>query len=101
MSPGADRGFVLPNMEEYMKVDRKKFENHINKFALKPCPLCGQLNWTFVDMVFQLPEFNPDPDDPSIGKSYPVVPVMCETCGNTIFISAIVAGLARNIGKQS
>ena len=79
-----------------MTLDRNKFEKHINKFKLNKCPICNQKKWIFVDKMFHLPEYVQDPDLMS-NYSYPVVPIVCENCGNTLFISAIVAGLVDSL----
>lgn len=75
-----------------MKVDEKKAMEYIKKIKAPVCPLCGEKEWNFGDKVYQLMEF--DFDGLHLGKStIPVVPIVCENCGNTYFVNALVAGL--------
>lgn len=57
------------------------------------CPLCGGSEWSVSDGIFELRGFN----DGKIGGSeiFPVIPVTCNRCGNTVFISALASGLMK------
>lgn len=75
-----------------MKVSQEKMLNYLKKIHGSVCPLCNSNNWTISDQVFQAPEF----DYKGLligGTSYPMVPLTCQTCGNTYFINALVSGL--------
>ena len=57
----------------------------------KPCPMCGGGPWTVQDRTFQLMEFN-EVGMVVGGAVFPVVPIMCGNCGNTILINAMLSG---------
>jgi hypothetical protein len=79
---------------------QQKAINWINKKSLnKGCEVCGQNHWgVSTDVVtpivlknnsFQLG-----------GTSYPSVVVICNNCGNTKFINAVLAGLIDTTEKD-
>lgn len=60
------------------------------------CPLCKGREWNVSGEIFELREFNNG--DLVIGgksKIFPVIPVTCKNCGNTVFISALSTGLLK------
>jgi len=52
--------------------------------------MCGVGNWNVQDSMFQLSQYNPLILG---GPVIPVIPVVCNNCGNTILVNAITAGL--------
>ena len=55
---------------------------------LGPCPLCGNQKWILGDNILELREFRGG--GLAIGgKLFPVVPLTCNNCGNTLFLSAL------------
>ena len=68
-----------------------------SKWKNQTCPMCGSRTWNVTDKVFELREFN----DGNLvlggpgGSVYPVIPVTCGNCGNTIFVSALSTGLIK------
>lgn len=69
-----------------------------SKWKNQTCPMCGNRAWNVTeDKIFELREFN----DGNLvvggpGSSiYPVIPVTCGNCGNTIFVSALSTGLMK------
>ncbi len=61
------------------------------KWGDRQCPMCGKGPLTVQDKVFQLTEFHHG----SLvmgGPLVPIVPVVCNNCGNTILVNAIIAG---------
>lgn len=74
-----------------MKIEREKIEQYLKKFPVKPCALCGQKDWTVLERPFSLIEYAAS----TLGMSYQYVtiPIACNNCGNTLLISARVAGL--------
>ena len=58
----------------------------------RSCPMCDAGDWNIQAAVFQLIPWG---DDTLVvgSPNVPVVPVICTKCGNTILISAKVAGL--------
>lgn len=75
-----------------MKVEKSKLEAYLKRIHPTSCPLCGKSSWTVSDIVFQSPEFN-DGEHPIGRASFPMIPIVCENCGNTYFINALAAKL--------
>ena len=48
-----------------------------DKWAGRPCPMCGTGNWNVNDSTFQLTEFNQG----SVVIGGPVIPIIPVTCG--------------------
>lgn len=80
--------------------------------AKHPCALCGQWNWKYGDRLIIL-EGGPEPtpslyvlayrqrNQPDLGKTlgplppvYPVLPLWCENCGNTLLLNVYQLGVA-------
>lgn len=77
-----------------MKVDQKKLQQYLSKITPPECPLCHKRNWGVNDTIFQLLEFQNGELIIGGGKNiFPVVPLICDNCGNVYFINAIKAGL--------
>ena len=75
-----------------MKISQQRINDYLNRIHGSICPLCNSNRWTISDQVFQAPEF--DYNGIIVGGiSYPMVPLTCQTCGNTYFINALFAGL--------
>ncbi len=71
-------------------VDMDKMEAHAtSKFKHHKCALCDGHEWGISERVFRIAD--------NVGitarSSYPAVFLTCANCGNTLIISAIVAGL--------
>lgn len=61
-----------------------KLLNIINeKWIAKNCLLCGNNDWTMSPILAELHEHNNE------NKIIPLVPITCNNCGNTIFISPL------------
>lgn len=71
------------NLIDYLK---EKWKNNC-------CPMCGESNWFVQTKVFQLTEFSKEKNLFIGGPVFPVIPVMCVYCGNTILVSAIQASV--------
>ncbi len=71
--------------------DVQKFIEHLKeKWAGRPCQMCGGANWNVQRTVFEIREF----DKGSLtvgGPVIPVVPVVCNNCGNTVMVNAIIS----------
>jgi hypothetical protein len=83
------------------KADSEKIIKYLQeKWAGRPCPMCGNAGWSVQDSVFELREFHGG--SMVIGGSalIPVVPVACNNCGNTVLINAIVAGVVDRGGDE-
>ena len=56
------------------------------------CIVCGSNNWTIGD-VLELRPFRGGNFVIGRGPIFPVFPVTCNVCGNTVFINAVAAGV--------
>lgn len=73
---------------------RKKAVEKLIVFLSTPCNACQHREWILNDKIFELREF--EGGNLVIGgKSsvFPVIPVTCKQCGNTLFFNAIQLGL--------
>jgi len=75
-----------------MVVEQQKINRLAKKYKPYICPLCHKGEWVIGDRVFYLGEFNENAIVIG-GQSFPVLPIVCSECGNTLFINAIVAGI--------
>jgi hypothetical protein len=84
-------------------MNTEKALRHLNeKWGQKNCPMCGINNWNVSDKIFELREFNNG--NLVVGKEstiFPVFPVSCNNCGNSIFVNALIAGAIENTGNQN
>lgn len=79
--------------EEKPVVDAEKLINHLNeKWKNHPCPMCAANSWSLSDKVFELREYHGGNIVLGSGPIYPVMPVTCTNCGNTVMINAIISG---------
>lgn len=64
---------------------------------LRLCNCCGQLDWTISDTIFELREFHGGAFTQSTlsGRTFPVVPIVCSNCGNTLFLNAVSLGILK------
>lgn len=63
--------------------------------ALNPCAVCGQDDkWIHADGFVRLQSLR-NPNKPSSGnEGYPLLPIICKNCGNTIFLNLLILGFA-------
>lgn len=76
----------------------------------RPCPMCGRDDWAVPQGLFALLELQ-DASTPverpvprpvaSEAQVVPVVPVVCKNCGNTVLVSAMVAGVIGEDGERA
>ena len=64
---------------------------------LHACGCCNTMNWTISDTIYELREFFGGKFTQSTlsSKSFPVVPIVCSKCGNTIFMNAVSLGIIK------
>jgi predicted RNA-binding Zn-ribbon protein involved in translation (DUF1610 family) len=76
---------------------------HLNKkWGQKNCPMCGENSWNVSDKIFELREFHNG--NLVVGKEstiFPVFPVSCNNCGNSIFVNALIAGAIQKPSEQN
>ena len=68
---------------------------HEEKRILQECPVCHASgnSWTMTDRIWELREFWLT-EPPQDGESAcPVISILCNECGYTLFFSAVVLGL--------
>lgn len=83
-----------------MDISQKKIEQFIQGKNIPVCPLCLQNEWNMSSKVFQLLEF--DTSGLTLGgPTYPVLPITCSHCGNTLFINALIAGLIDQVNDNT
>lgn len=74
--------FTRPTPKPSYNTD--KLINTINeKWITKNCSLCGNNDYTISSILVELHEHNNE------NKIIPLVPITCNNCGNTIFISPL------------
>lgn len=60
--------------------------------SVKPCALCGKVEWELSDRIYELREFSGG--GLLVGGSiYPVIAMTCRVCGTAVLLNAIVLGL--------
>jgi hypothetical protein len=58
------------------------------------CSVCKDSNWNISDTIFELREFQSGGLVIGGGRPiYPVIPMACSRCGNTIFLNAVITGV--------
>jgi hypothetical protein len=76
-----------------MKVGTKELVKVIEYFKEKaphpvPCAVCNQEDWVISGTIYELREYQGG-QLATGGGVFPVLPIVCGNCGNTIFMSAI------------
>jgi ribosomal protein S27E len=82
------------------KVDKEKFINALRgRWMNQKCPLCGMASFTICDDFIQTIYY------PGIGlgagAGYPMVMLVCNTCGNTLFFNAVKLDLVPGASNVS
>ena len=81
-------------MKEENKINTQKVITHLNeKWKNRPCPMCGSNSWNVSDKVYELREFHGGTLMLGNGPIFPVVPVSCNNCGNSVLVNAIFTGV--------
>lgn len=75
--------FVSHRIDHYIK----------DKWHGRPCPMCQTGSWSVSDRVYELREFNNGHLIIGGGPVIPVISVVCDECGNTMFIDAYHTGM--------
>jgi hypothetical protein len=102
-------------------------QNYLRGIPDTHCALCHQQEWKVSETVFALPEYTgaslmslaallnppfPNPQYPPVESSwtrplwnkeskepevFPVIPIVCGRCGFVFFLSAVAAGVVKNV----
>jgi hypothetical protein len=84
-------------MNKNKKANVQKVIEHLNsKWGTRACPMCEENIWKVSDTVYELREFHGGIVVLGSGPIYPIVPVSCNNCGNSILINAIQSGAIEN-----
>jgi hypothetical protein len=59
----------------------------------RKCPLCGSSNWTLAAHLVQPLTMGPNVTVQLGGESYPLVMLISNPCGHTLFVNAVMIGL--------
>ena len=79
------------------KIDPKKIIEHLDKrWKDKTCPVCHSDKWSLGDQIFEIREFNEGNLIVDSGPIFPVIPIVCDSCGNVVLLNAIKAGFLEN-----
>lgn len=80
-------------MADKKKRNVDKVIQHLNKkWGNRPCPMCGSNSWNVSDTVYEMREFHGGNLVLGTGPIYPVVPVSCNNCGNSVMVNALLSG---------
>jgi len=73
---------------------RKRILAFLQERSPRPglCPLCQKQAWNLENEIWELREFNMGNLIVG-GQVFPVVPLICTNCGNTLFINAVLSGV--------
>jgi hypothetical protein len=83
------------------EIDSKNIIEYLEqKWKTSPCPMCGAKQWAVTPKSYELREFYGGNLVIGKGTIFPVIPVVCGNCGNTIFINPVVARLEFTSGKE-
>jgi len=64
------------------------------------CPICGTNGWQAGDFVVNLQEQARTTGSLVVagGRFYPTIPIICNTCGNTVLLNVHILGIAEALG---
>ena len=75
-----------------MDIENEKIDEFIKNLNNYTCPLCSSKNWIIGNKVFFLLEYDKKTVN-FAGATYPVIPITCPKCGNTMLINVIIPRL--------
>lgn len=78
----------------------EKYQPKIEEWIIKnwkhgPCPVCTENQWQVAENFAYLTQYNPEKGltiSSFGGPFYPLLPIVCDSCGNTLLVNAIAAG---------
>lgn len=79
-----------------MNVDAKRLEELSKKITLNKCPLCGNDRWIAGNVILYAGEYIEDGETKETVQNFPMIPIICDNCGNTYFLNAIVSKILDN-----
>ncbi len=86
---------------EEAKVDKANVQEWLQEkwTGLKTCPISGDNNWTIGDYLVQPMTYSAGGLTLG-GPGYPMVMVICSTCGYTVFFNAVMMRLLEDSGGE-
>lgn len=81
----------------------KRLNELWNKKAKNPhCQVCGEMQWQW-GVGFLTPVLVDSPTKTSLGgPAYPLIPIICGNCGNTLLINLLIFGITEEeLGKMT
>lgn len=81
-----DKTILTP---QQMEIGKKWINDH--KVDAIVCPICKTSNWNMADRLVRMGLWGPDPY--SITAAYPQIYLICQKCGNGLFIHASPTGI--------
>ena len=81
-----------------MNLNRDKLIAEINsKWQTKTCPMCGQNDWDIGSSMATLVNVGEDKSIQLGGQFMPLVPIVCNSCGNVILVNPLTVGALDNL----
>jgi hypothetical protein len=78
------------------KIDSNRLIEHLRKkWKGHPCNMCGIGDWNVQDVAYELRQVSAAALALG-GPLIPVIPVVCNNCGNTVLVNAITAGVMKS-----
>lgn len=80
---------------------RQTFLNWMSSKAplIGKCPLCNAREWSLIEEIIELRPFHGGSMVVG-GPTYPNVGVICNNCGNTQLVNAVVSGVLKSITSE-
>jgi len=63
-----------------------------SKWKNTPCPMCHVGSFNVSDTIYELREFNQGALVIGGAPIIPVIPIICNNCGNTVLVNALLSG---------
>jgi len=80
-------------MAEKKEINIQNVIKHLSeKWGNQSCPMCGSNDWNVSDTIYELRKYHGGNLIIGGGPILPIVPIICNNCGNSIFINAIISG---------
>jgi hypothetical protein len=79
-----------PSAEPFTTAGRRQLDWVREKWGDdRACPYCRNTSWSVPDEIAEIRPFGPRLDS----VAYPVFQVICQNCGNTVLINAVIADI--------
>lgn len=89
-------------MKKDKKIKIEKVVQHLNsKWGNRPCSMCGSNSWNVSDKIYELREFHGGNLVLGSEPIFPVIPVSCNNCGNSVMVNALLAGAIERQNLES